>query len=204
MFVEELGVEFDVTGLVNTMYVAECSSNAEIGADLGKRFVDIPNVFRLGVELGVVNASVVDTILLTASNADFHLEPKAEGGHALKVFHASSDVLLLGLLGKVKHVGGEQGLAVLLEVLFIGLEHTIEPGEKFVGTVVGVENHRTELYLLEERSKIVVRVLTLHTLLRPCGCGGQQQRHQESKPAACRWQYPCPRSMRYHPGSIGE
>jgi hypothetical protein len=37
-------------------------------------------------------------------------------------------------------VGGEEGLAVLLEVGLIGIEHAVEPWEELLGAVVGVED----------------------------------------------------------------
>jgi hypothetical protein len=39
-------------------------------------------------------------------------------------------------------VGAKQGLAVHLEVSFICVKHTIEPGQKLLSTVVGVKNYR--------------------------------------------------------------
>jgi hypothetical protein len=39
-------------------------------------------------------------------------------------------------------VGGEEGLAVGLEVGLVGVEHAIEPGEELLGAVVGVEDDR--------------------------------------------------------------
>jgi hypothetical protein len=37
-------------------------------------------------------------------------------------------------------VRGEEGLAMLLEVCLIGIEHAIEPRQKLLGAVIGVEN----------------------------------------------------------------
>ena len=45
------------------------------------------------------------------------------------------------LLGKVKHVGGEERLTVLLKVLLAGLDETIEPRQPGLLAVVGVEDH---------------------------------------------------------------
>lgn len=69
-----------------------------------------------------------------------HLEPLLHGGSTLQVFLGGGDVLLLGLLREVDHVGGKQGLAVDLEVGLVSIEHAVEPGQQLVGTVVGVQD----------------------------------------------------------------
>jgi hypothetical protein len=68
---EELGVEADVAGLVDTVNIAETSSNGEVGGDGGESVVDGENVLGLGVEGVVVNVLVVDTVLLTTSDTNF-------------------------------------------------------------------------------------------------------------------------------------
>ena len=133
-------MEADVTGLVHAMNVAEGGSDGEIGANLGEGGVDVENVRGLGVELAVVNARVVNTVLFATGDTNLHLEPEAEGGHAGEVLDARRDVLLFGLLGQVEHVGGEEGLAVLLVVGLVCGEHAVEPGEKLVGAVVRVHD----------------------------------------------------------------
>ena len=67
---EELGVELDVAGLVDTVNVTEASGNGEVGADLGEGLLDGQDVLRLGVEGVVVNILVVDTVLLTTGDTD--------------------------------------------------------------------------------------------------------------------------------------
>ena len=37
-------------------------------------------------------------------------------------------------------MGGEEGLAVELEVALVLIEHTVEPGQELLGAVVGVED----------------------------------------------------------------
>ena len=71
MLFEELGVEFDVAGLVDAMDVAEASSYTEVWRDFGEGGPDLINVFGLGVERVVVNILVVDTIFFATSNSDF-------------------------------------------------------------------------------------------------------------------------------------
>ena len=145
VLVEELRVKLDVTGLVDTVDVTKGSSNTEVGGNFGESLVDIPNVLGLGIELGVVDASVVDTILFTTSDADLHLEPDTERCHTLEVLHADLDVLLLWLLGEIQHVRREKGFTVLLEVFLIGLQHAVEPREELVCTVIRVKDHGAEI-----------------------------------------------------------
>jgi hypothetical protein len=73
-------------------------------------------------------------------NLTYHLEPLLHGGSALKVGGGGVDVVVDGLLGQINHVGGEEGLAVQLEVSLIGIEHTIEPREELLGAVIGVKD----------------------------------------------------------------
>ena len=140
VLVEEFGVKADVSGLVDTMDVAKGGGDGEVGADLGESGVDVPNVLGLGVEASVVDAGVVNAILLTSGDTDLHLKPEAEGGHALEVLDASVDVVLLGLFREIEHVRREERLVVLFEVLLVCFEHAIEPGKKLFGAVIRVEN----------------------------------------------------------------
>lgn len=140
---QEAGLQLDIAGLVDTVHVSEGSSNGEVGADSRESGVDVEDIRGLGVEEGVLNTSVVDTILLSTSDANLHLQPETNWGHALEVFDASCDVLFLALFRKVEHVGGEEGLAVLLEVCLIRLEHTLEPREELVCAVVAVHDNGT-------------------------------------------------------------
>jgi hypothetical protein len=158
---EELGVELDVAGLVDTVDVTEAGGNGEVGADGAEGVVDGQDVLGLGVEGVVVNILVVDTILLTTGDTDllqlllaldqskascikltYHLEPLLHGGSTLQVGGGSGDVPVDGLLRQVDHVGGEEGLAVELEVALVLIEHAIEPRQELLGAVVGVEDDR--------------------------------------------------------------
>lgn len=70
----------------------------------------------------------------------YHLEPLLHRSSTLEVGGGGLDVVVDGLLRQVDHVGGEEGLAVLLEVALVLVEHAIEPGQELLGAVVGVEN----------------------------------------------------------------
>ena len=94
-----------------------------------------------GVEFLWVNVFVVYAILLAASDADLHLEPDLHASETLKVLDADGNVLLVRFLGQVEHVGRIERLAKLLEVGLVGLDHTIEPGEKLLGTVIRMEDY---------------------------------------------------------------
>lgn len=77
---------------------------------------------------------------LLSQEKAYHLEPLLHGGSTLEVFGGSLDVVVNGLLGQIDHVAGVEGLVVELEVALILIEETVEPGEKLLGAVVGVED----------------------------------------------------------------
>lgn len=68
---QELGVQLDVSGLVHAVDIAEACGNREVGRNGGQGSVDIVDIFGLGVERVVVDASIVDSVLLTTGNANF-------------------------------------------------------------------------------------------------------------------------------------
>jgi hypothetical protein len=70
---QELGVQLDVARLVDTVDVAEASSDGEVRGDGLEGLVDVPDILGLGVERGVVDGLVVDTVLLTTGDADLLL-----------------------------------------------------------------------------------------------------------------------------------
>lgn len=67
---QQLRVQADISGLVDTVDVAESSGNREVGADGRQGVVDGQDVLGLGVEGVVVDILVVDTVLLTTSDTD--------------------------------------------------------------------------------------------------------------------------------------
>lgn len=140
VLLEELGVELDVAGLVDTVDVTEGSGNGEVRRDSGEGGVDVIDILGLSVERVVVNILVVDTVLLTTSDTDLHLEPLLHGSSTLEVLSSGLNVPLLGLLRKIDHVRREEGLAVELEVGLISIEHAVQPGEELLGAVVSVED----------------------------------------------------------------
>jgi hypothetical protein len=72
---KEFGSESDVSGLVDTVNISETGSDGEVGGDGVESSVDIVDVRGLSVEGSVVGVRVVDTILLTTSDTNLHLEP---------------------------------------------------------------------------------------------------------------------------------
>lgn len=68
---EELWVELDVTGLVDTVNVTEAGGDGEEGGDRGEGLVDGKDILGLGVKGVVVNILVVDSVLLTTGDTDF-------------------------------------------------------------------------------------------------------------------------------------
>ena len=162
VLLEELGVQADVAGLVDTVDVTEASGDREVGGDGGEGVVDGQDILGLSVEGVVVDILVVDTVLLTTGDTNllkkqkkpgsvklynrdqrgqtYHLEPLLHGGSTLEVSGSGGDVPVNGLLGQVDHVGREEGLAVELEVALILIHHAVEPGEELLGAVIGVED----------------------------------------------------------------
>jgi len=138
VFAQKLRVKFDISRFVNTVDVSESGRDTEVGTNGTQSRVDVPYIFRLSVELGVVDTGVIHAVLLTTSDTDLHLEPDADGGHAFEVLDTGGDIVLFALLRKVKHVRGEEGFLVLLEVGFIGLEHSIEPRQEFMSAMIRV------------------------------------------------------------------
>lgn len=67
---EELGVQADVAGLVDTVDVTETSGNGEVGGDGSEGLLDGEDVLGLGVQGVVVDVLVVDTVLLTTGDTD--------------------------------------------------------------------------------------------------------------------------------------
>lgn len=81
--------------------VAETSRNREVRGDRAQGSVDVPDILWLGVEAVVVDIFVVDAILLSASNANFHLKPLLHGCCALEILLGRSDVVFLVFFGQV-------------------------------------------------------------------------------------------------------
>jgi hypothetical protein len=72
---KDLGLELDVSGLVDTVDVSESGGDGEVGGDGRESGEDVVDVGGLSVERGVVDRRVVDSILLTTGDTDLHLEP---------------------------------------------------------------------------------------------------------------------------------
>jgi hypothetical protein len=144
VFTQKFRVKLDISRLVNTVNVSESGSDTEVGANGTQGWVHIPNILWLSVELRVIDASVIDAVLLPTGDTDLHLEPDAKGSHTFEVLDAGGNVVLLALLGKVEHMRGEERLLVLLVIGFVSLKHTIEPRQEFVSTVIRVQDDGTE------------------------------------------------------------
>jgi hypothetical protein len=144
---EEVGAQLDVAGFVDTMNVTETGGNTEVGRDFAESRVHIPDVLGLCVQTAILNASVVDTIFLTAGDTDLHLEPLTHFSHTFQVLDTKSNVFLLGLLRQVKHVRREQWFLVLLEVGLIRLKHAIKPRKKLLGAVIRVHDDGAKVWV---------------------------------------------------------
>lgn len=119
VLVEQLGVELNVTWLVDTVNVSKASSDREVWADLRQSGPDLVNVLWLSIEGVVVYIFVVNTIFLTTSDADFlrsvsrfsvyshrsyHLEPLLHGCCPLEILRSGLNVPVHLFLGQIDHV----------------------------------------------------------------------------------------------------
>jgi hypothetical protein len=124
---QALGGEHDVARLVHAVDVPEGGRDREHGPDRGEGLVHGEHLLGGRVQLLGVDVLVVDPVLLAAGDPDLHLEPDLHGGHALEVLEADGNVILVGLLRQVEHVRPIEGLAVLVEELLVGGQHSVEP-----------------------------------------------------------------------------
>jgi hypothetical protein len=106
----------------------------------GERFIYLPYLLGLRVEPARIHIGVANAILITTSDAEYHLHEHVHLGHAFEVLHADRDVLLQGLLRQIQLVRGEERLAVRRKVLLSGLHHAIEPWQPRLQAVVRVQN----------------------------------------------------------------
>mmetsp|Transcript_42498 Transcript_42498/g.92337 ORF Transcript_42498/g.92337 Transcript_42498/m.92337 type:complete len:297 (+) Transcript_42498:403-1293(+) len=134
--------QLHVAGRVHTVHVAERGSDrVALGGDGLQGLVHLQDLLRLGVEVLLGDVRVVDAVLLTTGDAQLHLQQDAHGLHLLEVLLADLQVLGDGLLRQIEHVRREQGLALLLEELLVGLHHAVHPGQQLLRAVVGVKHH---------------------------------------------------------------
>jgi hypothetical protein len=181
-------MELNIPRLVNTMYVSKCGHDTEVGTERVQCDIDIPDIGGLSVQRGVVHTCVVHTIFFIAGDTNFHLKPDPDRRHVLEVRGADFDVFVLRLLGQVKHVRGKESFAMLLEVLFVGLEHTVEPWEELLGAVVAVQDNWPDK--ADQSTRCFVKKF-IHTRRRPwprSGCAAPQRWLRGWTLVACSWQ----------------
>ncbi len=141
-----VGLSLTLPGGVDAVGVAERSGDRE-AADRVEDVVGLEDVFRARVELVVLDAGVVDAVLLAAGDAELDLQRHVHLGDAGQRPGADLDVLRQRLLRKVEHVRAEEWLAVAREVLLPGRDDAVDPGENLLGAVVGVEHDRNAVDL---------------------------------------------------------
>ena len=71
----------------------------------------------------------------------YHLKPLLHWRSTLEVLCSCLNVKVDLLLRQVDHVGGEERLAVLLEVCLISIKKAIQPWEELLSAVVGMEDN---------------------------------------------------------------
>lgn len=68
---KQFRVQLDVTGLVDTVDITESCSDGEVWGDGRKSAVDVVDILGLGVERGIINALIVNTIFFATGDANF-------------------------------------------------------------------------------------------------------------------------------------
>mmetsp|Transcript_12777 Transcript_12777/g.39245 ORF Transcript_12777/g.39245 Transcript_12777/m.39245 type:complete len:251 (+) Transcript_12777:1602-2354(+) len=96
---QDAWVELHVSWLVDAVHVAKGGCHGEAARiDVTQSFVHGVDLLGLGVEPGSIDVLIVHSILLSAGDADLHLEETLHLGHLLEVLDARSNVLLVDLL----------------------------------------------------------------------------------------------------------
>lgn len=137
---EALRLQGDVAGFIDTVDVAKGGGDGEHFANGREGLVDGVDLLGRRVELFGIDGLVVDAVLLTAGDADLHLEPDVHLDEALKVLFANGNVFLVGFFRQIKHVAAEERFAVLRVEFLVGAHHAVEPREELLGAVVRVQD----------------------------------------------------------------
>merc|ERR1712086_742967 len=124
------------------MHIPKGGSNRKLLRDGTERVVNQEAVRSCRKELVRADTAVVNAIFHSTSDANLHLEDLVHGCHFLEVLRTDTDILIVGFLRQVKHVGGEQCLDIYLEVFLISFNHPIKPREQLLGTMVRMAEHR--------------------------------------------------------------
>ena len=61
VFAEEFGMETDVSGFVDAVDVSESCGDREVGSYFCERRIHVPDIFRLSIQCGIIDASVINT-----------------------------------------------------------------------------------------------------------------------------------------------
>mmetsp|Transcript_86876 Transcript_86876/g.137796 ORF Transcript_86876/g.137796 Transcript_86876/m.137796 type:complete len:403 (+) Transcript_86876:277-1485(+) len=140
--VQDNWLQAHIARCIDAVHVAEGRGYCEVPVGhSGQRLVDLPDLLGLRVETRGIHVRVVHTVLFATGDTQFHLQQQVDLGHALQVLLADGDVILQGFLGQIQHVGGEEGLTILLEIFLTGLNQTVEPWQPGLLAVVGVQDH---------------------------------------------------------------
>mmetsp|Transcript_86871 Transcript_86871/g.137786 ORF Transcript_86871/g.137786 Transcript_86871/m.137786 type:complete len:253 (+) Transcript_86871:76-834(+) len=103
--IQDGGLQLHIAWLVHAMDVAKgCGDGEETIGNFAQGVVDLENLLGFGVQVFRVRIFVVDAVLFTTCDSQFHLQAAVDLRHALHVFHANLDVLFQWLLGQVQHV----------------------------------------------------------------------------------------------------
>ena len=72
----------------------------------------------------------------------YHLKPLLHWCSTLQVLGSCLNIKVHLFFTQIDHVAREERLAMLLEVFLIGIEKTVQPWQKLLGTVIGVQDDR--------------------------------------------------------------
>lgn len=136
-------LEFDISRGVNSVDISERSGASEGGVgDTAQLFVGVHDFFGLSVETSRVDVGVINTIFFSSGDTEFEFKKTVDLGHAFHVLLADGNVFFQGFLGKIQHVGREEGFSVLFKVFFVGGEKTVNPRQPGLLAVISVEDNR--------------------------------------------------------------
>ena len=82
----------DIAGFVHAVDVAKRSSHGKAVADLRQSLIGIGDLFGFRIQIFGFDVGVVDTVFLTAGDAELDLKGHPKRLHALQILDADIDV----------------------------------------------------------------------------------------------------------------
>mmetsp|Transcript_26817 Transcript_26817/g.49284 ORF Transcript_26817/g.49284 Transcript_26817/m.49284 type:complete len:265 (-) Transcript_26817:277-1071(-) len=140
------------------MHIAKGGGHGEAASlHLGQFLINLCDLLRLGIQVLGIGILIVHAILLTACDAQLHLQQDVDLSHTLQVLLADLNVLLKRLLREINHVRGEERFAMQLKVALVCLHQPIQPRKQVLGAVVGVQDDRNTVLLSKGADMVCAR-----------------------------------------------